>query len=225
MRKRKFNFQCFFFCIFSSRVKEGRKKVSRYGEKKTMSQSFVVDVVFVVVENYGNIKSSFSGFFIYFSKEETHKKGKKKKIGKLLCWLIDFQFFFVFAAALGDGKTMIKEFDFDFFFVLLFLFFYAAAKLGQIVYWLLSFKDRGSLLTFLGPRWRDLWQRINAVDPVSCHAFRDNIPNDLVYPMPISAEPDVCIFYASFRWDEKGRNRKNVVIKKFPIHINLLLFI
>jgi hypothetical protein len=56
--------------------------------------------------------------------------------------------------------------------------------------WLLIGRES---LTFSGPRWRDLWQRIDAVDPAFCRAFRDNTPNDLVYPMPISSRPDVWV--------------------------------
>lgn len=60
-----------------------------------------------------------------------------------------------------------------------------------------------------------------------CHAFRDNTPNDLVYPMPISSEPDVYFVWVSDEMKEKGREReRTVVITKFHILIiHLILWI
>lgn len=71
------------------------------------------------------------------------------------------------------------------------------------------------MLTFLGLHWWDLWLHTDAVDPVSYHAFRDNKPNDLVRPMPISVRPDDIEF--STKKNERRRRREKKsgkVIKK-----------
>lgn len=118
MKKRKLNFRVF-FCIFNFE-KERRKniKVSVCDKERWVEEneeSFVVDVVFVVVENYGNIKSNFSReFFIcLFPKTKHIKMGEEKNRERLLCWLIEF---FAAAALLEDTITMIKKIDFCFLF-------------------------------------------------------------------------------------------------------------
>lgn len=164
------------------------------------------------VGDYENIKSNFSFFVLWFvgflrKDEATHKR---EKGGKLLCWLIDFSMLCCCFTNDGGGIWFLFCFIVSNFFPLSFIRrsidIFRKTTDRQIGYWLV----RGvfvCLLTSSGPRWRDLWQRTNAVDPVSCPAFRDNTPNDLVYPMPISSEPEwrpggaLCM---SFRWSGAG---------------------
>lgn len=137
-----------------------------------------------------------------------------------------FSHFFSAAATLIDGITMISEFDFCFVLLFLVAFFYAFLYARRRVSeW--ADKLGIDLLTFSGPRWWDLSQRTNAVGPVSCPACRDNTPNDLVYPMPISSEPGG---WKLFPWRDdpsgrmKGRRRWNrYKTEKIPIHIKLII--
>jgi hypothetical protein len=88
--KKKIEFSVF-FVVFKIQKSRGRNmKVGdggRKGRRKRAGESF--DVVFAVVQNYGNIKSNFrrrgGSSNAFFPNENIKKVQWRRKIGQLLC--------------------------------------------------------------------------------------------------------------------------------------------